>query len=70
MNTFKIGTRIELPVHYDWWMRGARYGVITSHRRARAGLSAYVYVKLDALPTRAKRVKVWWPDLDYAKVIS
>ena len=25
--------RIEIPVHYDLWMRGARTGTVVAHRR-------------------------------------
>jgi hypothetical protein len=54
--------RIELPVHYDWWMRGARYGVVTSIGKD----ARWVYVKLDALPANAKRIKLWALDYEYA----
>lgn len=29
-NRWAIGTRVEIPTHWDWWMRGARYGVIVN----------------------------------------
>lgn len=65
----KVGTRIELPVHYDWWMRGARYGVVTSIRPGRNGFSTCAYVKLDALPVKARRVKLWKLDWSYANIL-
>jgi hypothetical protein len=60
--------RIEFPVHYDIWMRGARYGVVTAMRHSRNGRSAYASVKVISLPAKARRVKLWWPDFRYAKV--
>ena len=65
----RIGDRIQIPVHYDMWMRGARYGVVTSTRGGNTGIAAYAYVKLDALPTNARRLKVWACDWDYCKFI-
>ena len=65
-----VGDRIELPVHYDWWMRGARYGVVTSKRGGKTGIAAYAYVKLDALPHNARRVKLWAVDWQYCKRLS
>jgi hypothetical protein len=65
----QIGDRIEIPVHYDWWMRGARYGVVTSTRGGKTGIAAYAYVKLDALPTNARRLKVWAMDWSYCKLV-
>jgi hypothetical protein len=56
--------RIELPVHTDWWMRGARYGKVTSIGKD----ARWVYVKLDALPTKHKRIKLWAIDYEYAKI--
>ena len=64
-----VGDRIEIPVHYDWWMRGARYGVVTARRAGKPGQSAYVSVKLDALPTNARRVKVWALDWVYCRQV-
>ena len=64
---FTIGDRIEIPVHYDRWAQGARYGVITSYRNGRNGYSAYFNVKLDRLPT--KRLKLWKLDWEYAKIV-
>lgn len=28
-----LGKRIEIPVHYDMWMRGARFGQVTAIRQ-------------------------------------
>lgn len=30
-----VGKRIEIPVHYDMWMRGARFGVVTKSGKAK-----------------------------------
>jgi hypothetical protein len=27
-----LGRRVEIPVHYDMWMRGARFGIVTQVR--------------------------------------
>lgn len=59
-----LGRRVEIPVHYDMWARGARYGVVTS-----IGPDCeYVRVQLDMLP-RSRRFKVWRLDFDYVRVI-
>ncbi len=64
-----VGDHIELPVHYDMWMRGARYGRVTARRAGKPGRSAYVSVKVDALPHNARRVKVWALDWEHCKQI-
>lgn len=58
-----VGKRVEIPVHYDMWMRGARFGTVTSVGKD----CAFVRVKLDMLPH--KRLKVWRIDLPYIKVL-
>jgi hypothetical protein len=63
-----VGQRIELPVHYDAWMQGARTGVITSIRRNRPGLSDCAYVKMDH-PGVGGRVKLWRLDWSYCKLL-
>jgi hypothetical protein len=63
---FKLGTRIEIPVHYDLWMRGARFGVITAFRAGKPGLSDCYLVKMDH-PEVKRRLKLWRLDWDYAK---
>lgn len=64
-----IGKRIEIPVHYDLWMRGARFGVVTQFRHGGPGQSDYVLVKLDH-PQVKRRLKLWRPDWEYAKVLG
>lgn len=64
-----IGRRIEIPVHYDMWARGARFGEITSFRRGKPGQSDYVTVKLDHAQVK-RRVKLWRIDWKYARVQS
>ena len=63
-----VGKRIEIPVHYNAWARGARFGVVTAWRRGGADRSRqtdYISVKLDAIPN--KRLKIWRMDIEYAK---
>jgi hypothetical protein len=60
-----VGTRVEIPVHYDNWMRGARYGRVVS--KARDG--SFVRVKLDH-PAIKRLQKVWAIDFDYLKHID
>lgn len=64
-----IGKRIEIPVHYDMWMRGARFGEVTAFRNGKAGQSDYLLVKMDH-PQIKRRLKLWRIDWDYAKLIS
>jgi hypothetical protein len=64
-----IGSRVEIPVHYDMWMRGARMGVVTAFRNGQSGQSDYVLVKLDH-PQAKKSLKVWRLDWDYMKVFT
>ena len=64
-----VGRRIEIPVHYDAWMRGARFGVVTAYRRGAPGYSDYVTVKM-AHPQIKRRLKLWRLDWDYAKILD
>jgi hypothetical protein len=63
-----IGKRIEIPVHYDLWMRGARFGEVTGYRNGRNGQSAYLLVKIDH-PQVKRRLKLWALDWNYAKLV-
>lgn len=63
-----VGKRIEIPVHYDMWMRGARLGLVTSYRAGRAGQSDFVFVKLDN-PQVTRPLKLWRADWEYVKVL-
>lgn len=63
-----IGYRIEIPVHYDLWMRGARYGTIVAAYRGKCGTSAYASVKIDH-PQVRRRLKLWAHDIAYARFI-
>ena len=65
----RIGTRIEIPVHYDLWMQGARFGTVTAYRNGKNGQSDYVYVKMDH-PQVRKRLKLWRQDWEYAREVS
>lgn len=64
-----IGERVKIPTHYDAWMRGARYGVVTAYRAGKAGQSAYLSVKMDH-PGIKKPLKLWEPDWNYAEFLG
>lgn len=64
-----IGHRIELPAHYDMWMRGARFGTVTGFRHGKDGIAAHLLVKMDH-PSVKHRVKVWKMDVEYTKVLD
>lgn len=64
-----VGKRIEIPVHYDLWMRGARFGRVTAFRNGKPGQSDYVLVKMDHAQVK-RRLKLWRLDWDYAKVLE
>lgn len=59
-----VGRRIEIPVHYDKWMQGARTGTVSSVGKD----GAYINVKMDNLYVK-RRVKVWRIDFDYIRVL-
>jgi hypothetical protein len=63
-----VGARIEIPVHYDAWMQGARTGVVTSFRRGKPGQSDVMYVRMDH-PQIKRPIRVWRLDWDYIKVL-
>ena len=41
------GNRVEIPVHYDLWMRGARYGTVTKICKDDLGGGVCAAVKMD-----------------------
>ena len=63
------GMRIEIPVHYDAWMRGAKFGIITQFRKGENGISDHWKVKMDH-PQMKRRVRLWSIDFDYCKVLA
>lgn len=63
-----IDKRVEIPVHYDLWMRGARLGRVVSRHRGKAGVSAYLRVQMEH-PQVRRSIKVWALDIDYMKVL-
>ena len=65
---FPRGARVEIPVHYDMWMRGARTGTVGEYRRGRHGQSAYVLAHMDHRSV-TKPLKLWEPDWEYAKLL-
>lgn len=63
-----IGKRVEIPVHYDTWMRGARFGKVVGRRRSKLpGHSDCLLVRMDH-PGIKRCVKVWSIDCEYLKV--
>ncbi len=66
---FTRGQRIQIPVHYDPWMRGARYGEVRGFRHGNPGQSDYYLVRLDAMP-KGRCLKLWRLDWPYAEVVS
>lgn len=59
-----LGKRVEIPVHYDMWMRGARFGKVSSIGKD----GEFVRVQMDH-PQVKRRVRVWRLDFDYIKVL-
>jgi hypothetical protein len=57
-----VGKRVEIPVHYDMWMRGARYGRVTRWD------SKGVWVRLDHKQAKRSQ-RVWNIDLTHLKTI-
>lgn len=65
-----IGRRIEIPVHYNMWARGARHGLVTRYRNAKVpGTSDYLLVKMDH-PQIKRRLKLWRLDWEYCRVLD
>lgn len=64
-----IGLRVEIPVHLDTWMRGARFGTVTGFRHGRDGQSDCLLVKMDH-PGIKRRVRVWRLDWDYMRIVG
>lgn len=59
-----VGKRVEIPVHYDLWMRGARFGVVTSVGKG----GAFVRVRMDH-PQVRKLARIHRIDFDYINVL-
>ena len=65
-----LNKRVEIPVHYDAWMRGAQYGKVTAfHASTVAGQSDYVTVRMDH-PQIKRLLKVWCMDWEYMRIIN
>jgi len=62
------GQRIEIPVHYDLWMRGAKFGTVTAYNQGRDGISAYITVKMDHTQVK-RRLKVRALDWPYCRTL-
>ena len=63
-----VGKRVEIPVHYDVWMRGARFGTVTGWSKGKPGYSAYVRVTMDH-PQVRRAVRVHALDFDYMRIL-
>lgn len=63
------GTRIEIPVHYDMWMRGARFGEVRGFRHGKPGQSDYLLIRMDN-PRIRRCLKLWRIDWEYAREIT
>lgn len=63
------GTRVEIPVHYDAWMCGARFGEVRGFRRGKPGQSDYLLVRMDHPQMQRRCLKLWRIDWDYAKLV-
>lgn len=61
--------RIEIPVHYDAWMRGARFGTIIGFRFGKPHQSDYLLIQMDH-PQIRKFLKLWEPDWEYARIVK
>lgn len=62
-----VGTRVEIPAHYDLWMRGARFGKIVSAHHGRG--TPYLRVQMDH-PQVKHPIKIWARDFDYMKELQ
>lgn len=63
-----IGRRVEIPVHFDLWMRGARFGVVTGFRHGKPGYSDVLLVKMDH-PQVKRCARIPRMDWDYCRFI-
>jgi hypothetical protein len=71
MNSIKLrkGMRIEIPVHFNAWMMGVRFGTLTQYRNGKNGSSDFWFVKMDH-PDVKRRVKLSRLDWEYIKLID
>ena len=58
-----IGARVEIPAHYDLWMRGARFGNVCG------GNERFVRVRMDHKQVR-KQVRINRADWCYMRVVG
>lgn len=68
-NSECVGKRVEIPVHYNAWARGARFGRVTRYGRPPGASSNCVWIKLDH-PAYRTRLKVWVIDFAFCKVVE
>lgn len=66
-----VGKRVEIPVHYDMWMRGARFGRVVGMAWKRNGVGekivSAIRVKMEH-PGAKRQVRIWTIDFDYVTV--
>lgn len=60
-----IGKRVEIPVYYGLWMRGAQYGVVTSVSKN----AAHIRVRMDH-PQVKRRARIAGMDVDDIKILG
>ena len=63
---FTKGDRVQIPVHYDNWIRGDRFGEVVGHREGGDDFSACLLVRLDRVE---KIQKVWALDWNCVKSV-
>jgi len=64
-----LNKRIEIPVHYDLWARGAKTGTVTGYRESKTpGQSDYLTVRMDH-PQVKGLLKLWRIDWAYIKLL-
>ncbi len=59
----KVGSRVEIPVHYDLWMQGAKFGVV---KRIRDGI---IYIKMNHWQLK-KQIQIPIEDEQYFRILS
>lgn len=67
-NSLNVGDRIEIPVHFDVWVQGARHGVVSSIKHNMFGQLIF-YVKMDNKRVK-RRVKLLIAHLEYCKLFA
>ena len=61
-----VGKRIEIPNHYNYWVCGMRYGLVTGWRRGQRAKSAYLMVKMED----GEVLKIWKSEVEHCRVLE